>query len=237
MTSSLSPQTELTSLDTGAPQSAFWTTKVLLPIWPELLFDIIVDCWISHSAPLSLLFSLLSPSESEFMHLSALCPPHSDSLTPRIFYSLFPPSSAVIHHHFIMPLLSIFFPFDLYFTACIFSLFRFFFKEAICCNNLVDRQLSSTSLLCSPQLLLLPWRKAPAQKSAQVSTISFWDPRLSRSIEAVSRKWWQNDPVFFPLHGFLPSVIPNYPSKYSQDLHAIRKSFSICVCEREGGCE
>lgn len=100
----------------------------------SLTFDIIVDCWFSHSA----LFLSDGPffPPSEFMHLSALCA----SVTPTIFYSLF--SFFMCNNtspvYYASPFCC-FFSFDLFFIACFSSLFQSF-KEAICCNNLVDSQ-------------------------------------------------------------------------------------------------
>lgn len=47
------------------------------------------------------------------------------------------------------------------------------------------------------------------------------------------QKLWPSNQASLPWRGSLPSTMSNYPSRYSQDLSAITKSFSMCARKSE----
>lgn len=133
--------------------------------------------------------------------------------SPKIFYPLFPSSSAVI------PL----FP--------VFSLWPISFLH----SNFSKR----------PYVRITPSTGTSAAFSSPPSTAMTESNHLSRHVSFPRvpnqadpsrhglQKLWHSNQASLLWHGSLPSTMPNYPSRYSQHLSAITKSFSMCVRKSE----
>lgn len=214
MTNWLPSWTLLTSQDIGATRSGpIWTTKVLST------FDLLADCWFSNSSVF-----LSSPFCLQGWRI---CPHHVLNLTLSL------KKSFISFHLFLQCcitfLLWLSFVYLSLTTFILFSIISFLQLEL-----LIDKWVP---LLCYLFLYSCSCHGVTVSAlSARFSPGLFDTEGRADPQKKGSLKWQNNDPVFLPLRGLLPSGIPNYPRSYSQDLNAIRKRFSARDREREGGC-